>query len=216
VGKKKVVSEVLPGSERFKYVLGLDMSLKHTGWCLANLASKARSNGLIEPGDKLKGMDRLNFLRQRVKNLALYGSVSGLASGEVTPIDAFLRQTPLVQAPIIDCLVLIEGYAFSAKGSSGISLGELGGVVRMALFDGNIKFVEVTPTQVKKFVTGAGNSPKNIMLKEMLRRFDEDLTDDNIADATALAYIGRMLVGDFLPTTDYQRKIQSDLIKANI
>jgi crossover junction endodeoxyribonuclease RuvC len=109
---------------------------------------------------------------------------------------------------------MIEGYAFGAKGSSGISLGELGGVTRVALYDLNVPFIEIPPTQAKKFITGTGSAPKDIVIKELYKRFGIDTNDNNIADAVGLMILGRALVNDFYPTTDVQRQVVSDVIKS--
>lgn len=179
------------------FILGLDMSLEHTGWCLANLKTGEVCRGLIEPKGR-KGMERLQFLRSRVLNLARYGVV------EDPPV-----------ALRIDCLVFIEHYAFGARGTAMISLGELGGVIRLGLHDWGIPYIEIPPTQAKKFVTGKGNVNKNIVLKEMLKRFGEDLDDDNIADATGLMYLGRAVVGkEVKPLAQFQEQVVSDVVKS--
>jgi crossover junction endodeoxyribonuclease RuvC len=56
---------------------------------------------------------------------------------------------------------VIEGYAFASRNSHAHSIGELGGVVRLVLFDLNIPYVEVPPTSRAKFATGRGNPGKN-------------------------------------------------------
>lgn len=63
----------------------------------------------------------------------------------------------------LDCQVthaVIEGYSFGSRNSQAHSIGELGGVVRVLLFDMGIPFVEVPPTSRAKFATGRGNASK--------------------------------------------------------
>lgn len=84
----------------------------------------------------------------------------------------------------------IEGYAYSAKGAV-FNLGELGGVLRLALYKRNIRTIEVPPTYLKKFLTGKGTSPKNVMLKEAYRLYEIDINDDNDCDAFALALVAQ-------------------------
>jgi hypothetical protein len=76
-----------------------------------------------------------------------------------------------------------------------VDLGELGGVTRLALYNLKIPYVLVPPATLKKFITGKGNSPKNIMLKEIFKRFAMDFDDDNVADAYSLAQLGRAITG---------------------
>lgn len=56
---------------------------------------------------------------------------------------------------------VIEGYAFASRNSHAHSIGELGGVIRLTLFDLKIPYVEVPPTSRAKFATGRGNAGKN-------------------------------------------------------
>lgn len=171
------------------FILALDLSLAHTGYALTNLTTGNVIKGLIEPGN-LKGMERLAFLRTRVLQLA------------ATHPDT--------------CLVLIEGYAYGAKGAAVVSLGELGGTIRLALWETRIPYLEIPPAQVKKFVTGKGNAPKQIMLKEVFKRFDgEDIDDDNIADAFSLMQLGLALVGrNAKPLVQFQEQVVADVAKA--
>lgn len=82
----------------------------------------------------------------------------------------------------------IEGYAFAAKGAV-FNLGEIGGVLRMALYNHKIPSIEVPPTYLKKFITGKGTSAKNMMMKEAYKKYGVDLDDDNDCDAFSLAVV---------------------------
>ena len=57
-------------------------------------------------------------------------------------------------------LVVIEGYSFGSRNSQSHSIGELGGCVRMRLWEMEIPFVIVPPTSRAKFATGKGNASK--------------------------------------------------------
>ena len=59
----------------------------------------------------------------------------------------------------IDCVV-IEGYSFASRSGQAFSIGELGGCIRMTLFECNIPIVEIPPTCRAKFATGRGNASK--------------------------------------------------------
>jgi len=59
----------------------------------------------------------------------------------------------------IDC-VMIEGYSFASRSGQAFSIGELGGCIRMTLFECNIPIVEIPPTCRAKFATGRGNASK--------------------------------------------------------
>ena len=67
-------------------------------------------------------------------------------------------------------IVAIEGYSFGSRNSQAHSIGELGGVVRLALWKENIPFVEIPPTSRAKFATGRGNAPKSEVVSAISAR----------------------------------------------
>jgi Holliday junction resolvasome RuvABC endonuclease subunit len=190
------------------YILGLDMSLEHTGYCLTQTCEGGRTiHGVFEPNPnkskkviQILGMKRLNWLRAQVIHLAKTGYT--------------LEMCQPLNAERIKCLVLIEGYAFGAKGSAGISLGELGGVIRIAMFDNAVPYIEIPPTQLKKFITGKGGAVKDIVLKEVFKRYGFDTDDNNVADAYSLMQLGRAITntqeGALLA---HQKEVVTDVVR---
>lgn len=57
--------------------------------------------------------------------------------------------------------VAIEGYSFASRNSQAHSIGELGGVIRVALLNLDIPYVIIPPTCRAKFATGKGNAGKS-------------------------------------------------------
>jgi len=89
--------------------------------------------------------------------------------------------------------IFIEGYSFMSKGRSIFNLGELGGIFRLVLARKWGGYYEIPPTSLKKFVTGKGNSKKQILLEQTYRKWglgSETLKDDNQVDAYGLAKFG--------------------------
>ena len=86
-------------------------------------------------------------------------------------------------------LVVIEGYGYANAHSLAL-LVELGTVLRSAILDANVRMVEIPPNSLKKFVTGKGIAPKNVMLKEIMKLWAFDTDDDDEADAYGLAQFG--------------------------
>lgn len=82
---------------------------------------------------KEKGAERLSIMSKRILDICLTHEVS--------------------------CAV-IESYSFSSRNSQAHSIGELGGCVRMRLWENGIPFVDVPPTCRAKFATGKGNAGK--------------------------------------------------------
>lgn len=92
-------------------------------------------------------------------------------------------------------LVIIEGFSFAGKFNNSFQY-ELGTVYRMALYKHETMFVEVPPTTLKKFITGKGNSKKDMIMLAVYKYWDFDPTDDNEADAYGLAQFGRGIIGE--------------------
>ena len=101
-------------------------------------------------------------------------------------------------------LAVIEGYSYgSSQGMAG--LAELGGVIRLLLLDMGIPFIVVAPATNKKFATGKGNAEKDLMLKRVFQHWAADMSNNNEADAFALAQFGRCYLNQE-GFCDYQTK----------
>ena len=111
---------------------------------------------------KTKGIERLVEISDRIVNFAVNaGSIA----------------------------VVIEGYSFGSKFSRAHSLGELGGVVKVALHKAGFCIVEVPPKCRAKFATGNGNAGKVDVLEALKRQFPERFYDgycDDECDAWVL------------------------------
>ena len=97
---------------------------------------------------------------------------------------ADIRQVIITLAAGID-LVIIEGYSYGS-GHGAHQLGELGGTLRLALWDAAIPYLEIAPTQRAKYATGRGNAAKNLVISELSARTGRTFPDDNQADAYIL------------------------------
>lgn len=104
-------------------------------------------------------------------------------------------------------LSVLEGFAFARPNQSHI-LGALGYMVRMWLWKHEIPFVLVAPATLKKWTTGSGKAKKDVMLREVCRRWDVVIDDDNAADAYALLRLGEALVGQYNEDlTEFQKQV---------
>ena len=125
--------------------------------------------GIISTG--LNGVERLEAVRDDVKNL--------LVSNK------------------IEC-VLLEGYSFASRSGQAFSIGELGGVIRVAIYELGISLVEIPPTCRAKFATGKGNASKNEVISAVSARTGivwgnpgaDDKCDAWILEEMGLAYLG--------------------------
>lgn len=82
--------------------------------------------------------------------------------------------------------VAMEGYAYGVQMAH--MAGELGGMVKLTLLEHGIYPLIVAPSMLKKYVTGKGTGiQKNQMLLNIYKKWGIEFTDDNAADAYALA-----------------------------
>lgn len=100
------------------------------------------------------------------------------------------RLIELRDAVLVSCLaadiVALEGYSMGSHDAHAHALGELSGVVRVALYEKGITYVDIAPSTNKKFATGKGNANKEAMLLAAARKADAlgiEITNNNEADA---------------------------------
>ncbi len=113
-------------------VMGVDPSLTSTGVAY-RVASGVRAYTIQT---KYKGTRRLRHIR-----------------------DALLQHIKACNPT----LVAMEGYALGFRGKSNtvFGLGELGGVLRVALAEQGLEVLIVPPTSLKMYITGSGRADKD-------------------------------------------------------
>jgi crossover junction endodeoxyribonuclease RuvC len=95
--------------------------------------------------------------------------------------------------------VCVEGYSFASRNSQAHSIGELGGVIRVALWEKGIPYVEIPPTTRAKFATGKGNAAKTEVMSAISARTGivwsgkgaDDMCDAWILEEMGLTTINR-------------------------
>lgn len=117
---------------------------------------------VIRPGTR-RGLERLAYIRSLV--------LAAMSAG----------------APAV---AVLEGYSYGSKGRAAVSLGELGGVVRYALYQTGVVFVDVPPACRTKYATGKGNASKDAVLQQAVLRSGHTFDDNNAADAWWLWQMG--------------------------
>ena len=86
--------------------------------------------------------------------------------------------------------ITVEGYGF-ANAHTLVPLVEIGTMFRMVAKLSDIPCQEVPPTVLKKFCTGSGSAKKEVIIREVFRRWAFEAKTNNEADAFVLAHIGR-------------------------
>jgi len=164
--------------------VGLDMSLSSTGFCIKRGEEITIETIKTTPRTCNNDLDRLEHIVNEI----------------------------MARIPDDVRLICIEDYYVPqsrAQFGAAINLVSLGTLMRIALYNKGCPFYVPTASQLKKFATGKGNVQKNIVLREVYKRWGVDAKDDNQADACTLAYMAEsiLLQDDTLP------KFQVDTIK---
>jgi Holliday junction resolvasome RuvABC endonuclease subunit len=105
-------------------------------------------------------------------------------------------------------LILLEGYSYGSKGSSVITLGEFGGVLRNQLsLQGSLSLTrEVSPSTLKQFVLGKGVGDKDQISAHLTHHYGVLLNNNDEYDAYGLAKLAACVVGWDDPANGGQRK----------
>jgi crossover junction endodeoxyribonuclease RuvC len=121
-----------------------------------------------------------------------------------------------------DDVVCIEGFGYASQ--QAIQLGGIGWGIRMALHQKGLKYYEVSPNSVKKFVnvsgwTGTkgkmerltGTKKKRAVMEAVHQHFGFEHRSDNVVDAYILAQIAFWLhdteIGNFQLLPYYQGEV---------
>lgn len=99
----------------------------------------------------------------------------------------------------------IEGYSFGST-SRHHALGEWGGVAKVELLERGIRSYIGTPSTVKKFITGKGNTPKAQVPLHLREAYGIQVEQEDEADATCVSIlIGAHLYGEAFTLTAPQQ-----------
>lgn len=83
-------------------------------------------------------------------------------------------------------IAIIESYFVNPRFvTASLRLAELGGPIRVLLFERNIPYIEIAPAALKLFAAGDGNATKDQMVAAA-RNYGADVANDNEADAWLL------------------------------
>lgn len=140
--------------------VGLDLSLNHTGIAVVDSNLSLLVRTDVAVG-KRRATERLIHVRDEI----------------------------LQHLPPGKLVIAIEGYAMGGKGKV-FHIGELGGVVRVALSErGECAVLTHPPMSLKGFATGRGNADKPAMVAAAEEFFKVKPRTDNEADAMHLARV---------------------------
>ncbi len=123
-----------------------------------------------------------------------------------------------------DDFIVIEGFGYASQ--QAIQLGGIGWGIRMSLFGRGMKYYEVSPNAVKKFVgvsgwTGekgnkkrlTGPQKKKAVKTAVIKHYNFTHSSDNIVDAYIMAHIAKSIWKALNGYDDNIAKYQKEVIK---
>lgn len=104
----------------------------------------------------------------------------------------FSDLTDLLADETPDLMVVEESFSLTAYPASGITLGQVTGVILLAGFRAGVKVTGVSVREAKQVITGSGRAGKKQMAEAVRRMVDHagPIRPDHASDALALAMMG--------------------------
>lgn len=170
---------------------GIDLSLLRPGICTGSSIGDFRCSSVKMPDGKKFQHPTLRY--KAISNLVM----------------TFVKR---------ESIVIMEDYAYGASGKT-FAIAENGGILKYRMIceygipHENIHLVSTH--HLKMFATGKGNSTKDIILKEVFRRYGFDTSSNDEADAYILWRIGLALHGKDPDVTKYQKDILKKIREYN-
>ncbi len=185
-----------PGTYQRVRVLGLDLSLRSTGYVLLD---DHYAGGSPRPDAEV----------------VWHGCVGGANLRDVARLEMFDAWICRVLTVGIDAFgyrklrldhVAVEGYSFAS--TVGLAQqGELGGVIKLALHKAGIPIHVIPPATWKKLLLGKGNLAKDQVRLESWKRYGVEFASQDTLDAWAVAMcLRRQLLGLDKPEAKSRKK----------
>jgi len=87
----------------------------------------------------------------------------------------------------------IEELFFNKNVKTGIKVAQTIGVIKLVALKNNINIVEITPLEVKKYITGTSGKHPKVQIQNLVRiilNLDDVIKPDDAADSVAIAIAG--------------------------
>ena len=168
--------------------LGLDLSYTRTGIVLL----ESEENGHLS-GIKLIDSLAMKFPPAEKRLAKAYGTISSeLAVGRRAAFNSI--DLVVIEDPIYGVFSKFSKIIPTAS----LKLAELAAIWKVFLEIRNLPYLTVSPTAVKRFITGRGDADKVLVASEIKRRYAIAFAKDpgnDLSDATALALWGILTKG---------------------
>ncbi len=166
-----------------RYVMGVDPSLTCTGVVVLG------DDGSLIVSDRVTSTPAGRNVSSRMRRC------QSLFSGVMRSAEKFKPE-----------VVCIEAYALGANMPGVADRVELGALLRFSLIAAGFKLIEVAPTTLKKWATGAGKGGKTPVIAALTKRYGIEFASDDEYDAYALARMGLQIEQLEQPEHKYQQE----------
>ena len=110
--------------------------------------------------------------------------------------------------------VVIEGFAYGARGNAVDFQYGLGWLMRAMLHTEKIAYTDATPSQVKKFASNRGNAKKEDLVLPLYKKWGYEHHSDNVRDAYVMSRMAYSMYNhDGLQ--GYEKDVLKKMIKPN-
>lgn len=89
--------------------------------------------------------------------------------------------------------IYIEGLSLYSTGQRLAEIFALHYIIRLKLHENEYNYTIIPPKTLKKWITDNGNAKKDLMMLKIYKRWGIEFTNNNLADAYALAKYGMAL-----------------------
>lgn len=160
-------------------------------------------------GPHIAGLDpstkRIGYARPDAAVHSIYANAGASDRGRRLSELERHTSTAIRHYPPRPALVVVEGPALHGPGVlSLVRQAEVRGVLLRLLFDLEIAFVEIAPTNLKRFATGNGGAPKAAMIARAIALGAPSDVNDDEADAYHLRRFGLLAYGKIEATEDHE------------
>jgi crossover junction endodeoxyribonuclease RuvC len=147
----------------------------------------------IDPGLSATGVGIVSGLGLRIEGYSfgsIHTSTNNSIASRLTTI--YSKLLSLLQDEKPDLMVIEDVFSLPRYPRSGITLGQVTGVIYLAGFEVNVPVIEVSVREAKKILTGNGNAGK-LQLERAVRnrlKLTKPIRPTHASDAMGLALIG--------------------------
>ena len=147
----------------------------------------------IDPGLSSTGIGIVQGIGLKVDKFS-YGSID---TSKNTPLpgrldDIYSKLLSLLKSEQPDLLVIEDVFSMKKYPRSGITLGQVSGIILLAGFRADVQAVQIPVREAKQVLTGNGNASKKQLEKAVRNqlKLTNPIRPDHASDALGLALIG--------------------------